>query len=610
MGVSIYTDTKLDACRRQIRLLTLLPSEDAAAQIRCVLHTSDDVAGGEPYRAISYAWGDPATTKPISVNDVKIHITVNLECALRYIRHASEPAVLWADAICINQTDDDEKSIQVALMGQIFGRAESVIAWLGQPTGDTDRVMDHICDLGMPRWNNASFTELNASFIHLGSSVSRFFKLDWWSRLWVIQEVRLARTVTFMCGSKRVTFQDLDRWTSAAMAISDARDICAMAMLYLQNQAQGPKSDNLFRLLSTHRGLKASKPEDRVYALLGLARDGEQFGTPDYTLPLVEIYVRVALLEYRRTNRLHFLCQCGVNPSGERSKLRLPSWVPDWSDRTYRWKIEDAYRAWPGGPVDGEPAARFSDDQLTLHLRAVFCDVVSSFKAITSTGYWKTPLWDHVLPSANHPTYRTGVSQLQAYWKTLHMGSNPLSKGSIDDSESTQFKTLTAFLYNRGLETSADGTAATCTSLDALTDLFLSWIGETRGHRTSEEILEPFLGKDGARNYSEWLSKNSQDDILIISATYRSAMGILIGGTLASHVMFTTSGGLLGNGYMGLQEGDLVCVVPHCGYPILLRPAGDGYMVVGACYVLGLMNGEIKHEVDKGKAELREIKLV
>jgi len=33
---------------------------------------------------------------------------------------------------------------------------------------------------------------------------------------------------------------------------------------------------------------------------------------------------------------------------------------------------------------------------------------------------------------------------------------------------------LTAFLYNIGLETSADRTAATCTRLDALIDLFLS----------------------------------------------------------------------------------------------------------------------------------------
>ena len=33
----------------------------------------------------------------ILVNDIYIHITVNLECALRHTRHTSEPAILWVD---------------------------------------------------------------------------------------------------------------------------------------------------------------------------------------------------------------------------------------------------------------------------------------------------------------------------------------------------------------------------------------------------------------------------------------------------------------------------------------------------------------------------------
>ncbi|KAK7187683.1 heterokaryon incompatibility protein [Paraphaeosphaeria sporulosa] len=37
---------------------------------------------------------------------------------------------MWIDAICINQTDDEEKSKQVAMMGDVFSLASCVTAWL------------------------------------------------------------------------------------------------------------------------------------------------------------------------------------------------------------------------------------------------------------------------------------------------------------------------------------------------------------------------------------------------------------------------------------------------------------------------------------------------
>lgn len=51
-------------------------------------------------------------------------------------RHESEPITLWADAICINQRDDVEKSLQVAQMGRVYSAAESVIVWLGEEEDD------------------------------------------------------------------------------------------------------------------------------------------------------------------------------------------------------------------------------------------------------------------------------------------------------------------------------------------------------------------------------------------------------------------------------------------------------------------------------------------
>lgn len=37
---------------------------------------------------------------------------------------------VWIDAICINQRDEVEKSVQVNMMGDIFKRAEKIVVWL------------------------------------------------------------------------------------------------------------------------------------------------------------------------------------------------------------------------------------------------------------------------------------------------------------------------------------------------------------------------------------------------------------------------------------------------------------------------------------------------
>lgn len=61
-----------------------------------------------------------------------IAVTESLHVALRYVRRKKERLVLWADAICINQDDNQEKNHQVALMSKIYSYAEETLIWLGK----------------------------------------------------------------------------------------------------------------------------------------------------------------------------------------------------------------------------------------------------------------------------------------------------------------------------------------------------------------------------------------------------------------------------------------------------------------------------------------------
>jgi hypothetical protein len=87
-----------------------------------------------PYKALSYAWrleqNEPDAT--ILCNDVGVDISANLFDALRQLRNVHVPVVVWVDFLCINQQDVVERSLQVAMMREIYEKSREVIIWLGE----------------------------------------------------------------------------------------------------------------------------------------------------------------------------------------------------------------------------------------------------------------------------------------------------------------------------------------------------------------------------------------------------------------------------------------------------------------------------------------------
>jgi hypothetical protein len=86
------------------------------------------------YAALSYAWGNTVNTVPIEVNGATFEVTGNLHEALSCLRdvitRAGQDFKVWVDAICINQHDVTEKSMQVPRMSQIYSGAERTLIWL------------------------------------------------------------------------------------------------------------------------------------------------------------------------------------------------------------------------------------------------------------------------------------------------------------------------------------------------------------------------------------------------------------------------------------------------------------------------------------------------
>lgn len=52
--------------------------------------------------------------------------------------------MLWVDAICINQGDEEEKAQQVTSMTRIFGLASRVVVWLGEEADHSTLTFQHL----------------------------------------------------------------------------------------------------------------------------------------------------------------------------------------------------------------------------------------------------------------------------------------------------------------------------------------------------------------------------------------------------------------------------------------------------------------------------------
>jgi hypothetical protein len=118
-----------------------------------------------PFNALSYVWGDPGITEDIFVNGHKHPVTTSLASALRCVpQHLSQSKhaagqKLWVDAICINQADNDEKSHQVAKMGEIYSQSGLVLCWLGPLHDSIGAAIDVIEITALERYTRCANVE-------------------------------------------------------------------------------------------------------------------------------------------------------------------------------------------------------------------------------------------------------------------------------------------------------------------------------------------------------------------------------------------------------------------------------------------------------------------
>ena len=182
--------------KSESRLVHILPgSQDDP--IKCTL-SHFDIRAPPPYEALSYAWGDPKITFPISLSDHEFQVTTNLLLALQHLRYANKVRVFWIDAIAINQQDLDERAGQVMLMADIYGKAASVRIWLGPADMYSNLAIDH--------YNSNSYPDYRRRIHRLLPALRRLEETPDLVSLWrVAKDTRKARTIWLAYKAKHQT---------------------------------------------------------------------------------------------------------------------------------------------------------------------------------------------------------------------------------------------------------------------------------------------------------------------------------------------------------------------------------------------------------------------
>ncbi|EHK16445.1 uncharacterized protein TRIVIDRAFT_25970, partial [Trichoderma virens Gv29-8] len=193
----------------QIRVLKLSPGKPWSS-IECSLHAIEMDSALQPrmpYTALSYTWGLETPTAPILCNGSILEVTLNLHEALLYLRYMGVETI-WIDAICINQSSNIEKEEQVKRMTQIYKQANSLVVWIGGPTGASKNGM-LLLDYLRLRWPYLDYMGTESIALEVLSRIPQghadyvgdiLFR-PWFRRAWIIQELICCKTrASVLCG--------------------------------------------------------------------------------------------------------------------------------------------------------------------------------------------------------------------------------------------------------------------------------------------------------------------------------------------------------------------------------------------------------------------------
>jgi heterokaryon incompatibility protein (HET) len=488
--------------------------------------------------------------------------------------------MLWADAICINQSSTRERSHQVGKMILVYRLARRVLVWLGPNTnGQATIAFDAILDLDQKTLSAKPGHQLSPEIEQKQSNQWRSLKWllsrPWFSRIWVVQEVISNPDVLVHCGALQI------RWELLAAAVDH---ICAFdhdelfhvhgflqseiwsarIMIILQSWRR-TDNDGKLGLLHFLRRFRASDARDKVFGVMGMEAFQETSETPagpvenswiqvDYDKSTADVYRMVAeKIIFSEPSNLTALCY--VLPGSEISS-QFSSWAPRWDQPDSSHILLRYIQSW--NPVTNcsrgiMPSIRIVREANILEASGI------QFDTIEKTTEIESELW--FAPQKN----RLKSSPFLELWKATN--SQHFKYPTNED-----ITTVFSMVFTGGKDDAAGVT------LEDHKMRFEKWL---------EGLQAAYAHPEGSISHKLGSSVNQveENSVLWAKQGQDSSWG---------RAFLETKSGYMGLGPRSAEKGDVVCVLGGGIVPFLLRRVGeDTFRLVGESYIYGIMNGEV-----------------
>ncbi|KAL2878338.1 hypothetical protein SGCOL_006308 [Colletotrichum sp. CLE4] len=576
-----------------IRVLTLLPADSLSSAVKVNLSVINLGDLSMPYDALSYMWGDSNDRESIEVNGNALRITRSLVLALRHLRHPDREVSIWADGICIDQNNDEEKNVQVALMGEIYKKAASARIWLGEAGIDTESAIRLMEDC------EKAPTMVDVVKRVIDDECGTFGLVDllqrpYWSRMWMFQEILLSKTGYLQCGTFTTPYNVLkyldvvsskaQLWPTDSTSPLWVTELCKALFNITQFTIASKELRDLEHVLALTGGLEATNPRDKLYALMGTC-DMNEFLDAHYDKSVRDVYLSFTRDYANKTGSLSIIMIAGgdgtfIDDDGE----ALPSWTPDFRTSQPENNIYAALAT--AGIFDasnGKSHLKNQDQgtesnipQEILETHGILWDDIRTTTLI-SAGEVGLKHFARNFDFTQSGTTLSGKSKLQAICEALIFDDNGIKKGDTQDTlnhkADCQLKHMLGFM--REIELSVDTISSKYAAVDpdetALPGpenrvAFTHLIRNYKKLRTIDSPTVDQLREEFVQKYSVHSGKASK--------------------------LLVTEDGFVGRSSSHIQEGDVVAILFGCDIPVVLRRDGLNFKFVGGCYISGMMYGD------------------
>lgn len=592
------------------------------------------------FAALSYTWGNPKVTQPITVNNCETQITTNLFDALKALRTTcrfEDSFRLWVDALCINQEDNEERGKQVGLMKRFYTTASSVICYLGPEAEESSKAIDLVYNLASYHGKAKECESLRDRLVQTHGSHERGSWLalnmltlrPYWERLWIVQELALgASRALLMVGQKQIDWKcfcqgievlhiylwvakdiciardrkaidptDDRKWEKSSMAHRIWKDLWAIS----QPETLNGKTLTFDKLLEVASFSVCSDPRDRVYGLLALfPTEISTTILPDYLVDARTVFMKTAVSYISSNHDLELLRY--ANSWGTTG---APTWAPDW--------------AWNGRYRDSRPGAeehvsvRYLGEGLSPEEREPYnSSGTLNFKGVQyqdSHIRCRCVIFDEVDGIGTHPS---SMSNTIIQPKNMH--------NRYEDAEATADALSRALCGDR---THRAESSRAILHLPTTTEEAIQALSKLGWVRFEPDVSQLY------HCWSNWIACNSE---LLVGgrplqtqvgrevppdasfADYMSAFQAWLRTSIGRNFAIMSSGRF---GWVPFsphdgadnqaRRGDIVAIFPGCTTPIVIREVKQGFQVIGEAYVHGMMEGEIADQIENGEYRIQNV---